>query len=216
MPFYAFEGWEVQITGGQKNVLHRIVKSMGRDGMAVAEVGCWLGESTAVIAGVVSRFGGMLYCIDHWKGNDNVQHPNSLYDIASRIDVYAFFEKNMREEGVWESIRVVRRPSPDAADEFPDGFFDLVYVDANHAYSSVSRDIEAWLPKVKQGGILCGHDCERYFGDMTDEEKEAVATHSEEDYVFGIHPGVILSVWERFASKFSIEEHIWVAQKEFA
>ena len=40
----------------------------------------------------------------------------------------------------------------------PDNYFDLVFVDASHAYSKAKEDIEHWLPKVKRGGILAGHD----------------------------------------------------------
>jgi len=34
----------------------------------------------------------------------------------------------------------------------------MVFIDANHKYQHVKEDIMAWLPKVKDSGILCGHD----------------------------------------------------------
>lgn len=36
--------------------------------------------------------------------------------------------------------------------------FDFVFIDANHAYGYVKKDIELWAPLVRAGGILCGHD----------------------------------------------------------
>lgn len=36
--------------------------------------------------------------------------------------------------------------------------YDFVFIDGDHAYESVKRDIEAWKDKVKSGGYLCGHD----------------------------------------------------------
>ena len=45
-----------------------------------------------------------------------------------------------------------------AAKEFEDGSLDFVYIDANHSYDAVKADILAWLPKVKKGGIIGGHD----------------------------------------------------------
>ena len=36
--------------------------------------------------------------------------------------------------------------------------FDIVWIDADHSYDSVSRDIDLYHNKVKPGGIVCGHD----------------------------------------------------------
>jgi len=36
--------------------------------------------------------------------------------------------------------------------------FDFVFIDADHTYESVKKDILAWYPKVKKGGIIAGHN----------------------------------------------------------
>jgi hypothetical protein len=40
----------------------------------------------------------------------------------------------------------------------PDEYLDFVYIDGDHKYEEVKRDIECWFPKVKKGGCIGGHD----------------------------------------------------------
>jgi predicted O-methyltransferase YrrM len=53
---------------------------------------------------------------------------------------------------------LILESSVTAAKDFLDGYLDFVYIDANHSYASVKEDILAWLPKIKKGGIIGGHD----------------------------------------------------------
>ncbi len=46
----------------------------------------------------------------------------------------------------------------EASFHFPDQSIDIVYVDADHSYEGVTKDLELWTPKVKTGGIISGHD----------------------------------------------------------
>ena len=63
--------------------------------------------------------------------------------------------------------------SLEAAARFADKSLDFVWIDGNHEYEAVKADIMAWLPKVKAGGVLAGHD---YFksGKATNQVIEAV------------------------------------------
>jgi predicted O-methyltransferase YrrM len=51
-----------------------------------------------------------------------------------------------------------RMTSLEGAGRVADGSLDFVYIDANHRYEAAITDIQAWAPKVRQGGIVAGHD----------------------------------------------------------
>jgi hypothetical protein len=39
-----------------------------------------------------------------------------------------------------------------------DNTVDIIYIDGDHSYNGIKRDFEAWMPKVRVGGIVSGHD----------------------------------------------------------
>lgn len=57
-----------------------------------------------------------------------------------------------------ERFTLMREYSLDAAEKFAPHSLDFVFIDAQHTYSCVRDDINAWIGKVKPGGLLCGHD----------------------------------------------------------
>ena len=52
----------------------------------------------------------------------------------------------------------VYKQSEVAVNDFPDEYFDYIYIDGEHLYDWVKRDIELWYPKLKTGGLMGGHD----------------------------------------------------------
>jgi len=56
--------------------------------------------------------------------------------------------------------------------------FDFVFIDGDHSTEGVSADIAAWLPKIKPGGILIGHDWNMK------SVRDGIAAHFEDGKVF--------------------------------
>ena len=56
------------------------------------------------------------------------------------------------------NVKIIKEWSIPAALQFPDEYFDFVYIDGDHSYTAVLQDLKAWGPKVKAGGFLGGHD----------------------------------------------------------
>jgi hypothetical protein len=55
-------------------------------------------------------------------------------------------------------VSICRDLTTACAKQFPDAHFDYIYVDARHDYVGVAEDLAAWLPKLRAGGIIAGHD----------------------------------------------------------
>ena len=48
--------------------------------------------------------------------------------------------------------------SEEASKMFRNNYFDFIYIDGDHSYEAVKRDIDLYYPKVSEGGVLGGHD----------------------------------------------------------
>jgi predicted O-methyltransferase YrrM len=70
--------------------------------------------------------------------------------------LYQLFCSNISP--VSKVVKAVRLSSIEAAATYSDNSLDVVFIDACHDYACVKQDIAAWLPKVKVGGYLAGHD----------------------------------------------------------
>lgn len=53
---------------------------------------------------------------------------------------------------------MIRKSSFEANPQFENELIDLIFVDGNNSLEAIKQDIEAWLPIVKTGGLLSGHD----------------------------------------------------------
>ena len=82
--------------------------------------------------------------------------------------------------------------SADTADEFEDASLDYVYVDADHLYHPVMRDVLAWLPKVKKNGIIGGHDWDY---SIRPSVKEAVTEIFGDDVQYGENQNTLWDWW---------------------
>ena len=56
------------------------------------------------------------------------------------------------------TVQLHESDSVEAMRRFPDGYFDWIYIDANHSYDGVKRDIDEAKKKVKGDGLLVFND----------------------------------------------------------
>jgi len=116
-------------------------------GVEVAvDVGVYKGKTTAVLCLAAQK----VISVDDWLGEDEGSKP--FYSD----DVFQIFQDNMKNAGFHPEV--MKMKSVEAAKLLAPESVDFVYIDADHSYSAVGADILAWLPKIRRGGIIGGHD----------------------------------------------------------
>lgn len=95
-----------------------------------------------------------LYCVDPWQAYAGYREHIDQVKLDGFHDAVV---ERMRPFGA----TIVRKFSVEAAKDFSDGSLDFVYIDAAHDFFSVVDDLRAWLPKVRSGGCISGHDYAR-------------------------------------------------------
>lgn len=131
-----------------------------QDGDILVEVGVWLGRSITFLAQELQRQGKhkcRIYAVDHFKGESN-QREHEATVAACGGNLRAAFEANIKRCHVSDMITIIDGDSAEAASFLNDQSIAFCYIDAAHDHASVTRDLQAWLPKVKPGGIISGHD----------------------------------------------------------
>ena len=123
------------------------------------EVGSYKGRSSSYMAVEIVNSGKNIKfdCIDTWQGSDEHQQGQSFEDVdVVNNRLFDVFLANMKPvEGYYTAKQMT---SIEGAGTYNDDSLDFVFIDAAHDYDSVKQDILAWLPKVKKGGIISGHD----------------------------------------------------------
>ncbi len=120
--------------------------------MLLAEVGVREGKHLRSLLQAKPK---LMVAVDIWR-DDGVPSHNDRGESQSRINQYLTAVREIA--AMYPAVKIVQEYSDKAAAQFPDGFFDFVYLDADHAYAAVDADIKAWWPKVRSGGVLGGHD----------------------------------------------------------
>lgn len=120
-----------------------------------AEIGCAKGVTTRKLLRNCREL--HLYAVDLWGpvpdevgGGDRYKGWN-FPQVKSEFDhAINYFKKR---------VTVLQGISWEMADRVKDGSLDFIFIDACHEYESVVKDIRAWTPKLKDRGMISGHDC---------------------------------------------------------
>lgn len=122
------------------------------------EVGVFIGRMSRALLQNESVF---LYMVDSWEGG-GAAYASETDDFHAALSDEAqesfMRQAEIRTKFASDRRKILRTRSGYAAEGFLDDSLDFVFIDADHTYTGCRADIEAWLPKIKSGGLLCGHD----------------------------------------------------------
>jgi predicted O-methyltransferase YrrM len=86
-----------------------------------------------------------------------LDHCPELTIYAIDMSIKEFYNKEVANR-YKNRLIAIEATSELAADQIADNSLDLVFIDANHSYDYVKKDIIKYTPKLKENGLLTGHD----------------------------------------------------------
>lgn len=154
----AQDGWFDDAT---KRLYDRLAVA-GPDAAPLVEVGVWLGHSVIYLAQRVKEHRRLVqvYAVDTFDGGTGPTPEMAAFVAERGGSLLSSFLCNARAAGVQDVVCPIQGASTAVAAAWARRFSPpfAVFLDADHRYEAVQADIAAWLPLVRPGGVLAGHD----------------------------------------------------------
>ena len=131
--------------------VYRLMVENCQEAGHIVEIGSWRGRSASFLIIEAKNKSPKIRIdlVDHFMGSP--EHSGVTQEF-----LFSEITKNLSPlNGLYN---IVKKPSLQASMEYKDNSLDGVFIDGNHEYENVKADILAWMPKIRKGGILAGHD----------------------------------------------------------
>lgn len=127
-----------------------LIKELGDNSdKTMIEIGSFVGESTVLFAQSFKK----VIAVDPFLADYDPADPTSyLFEFKNVYDTY------LDRTSPYTNIQTLTMTSNEASNILNEDMFDFVYIDGLHTYDGVKTDIINYLPKVKKGGVIGGHD----------------------------------------------------------
>ncbi len=182
-----------------------VLRRLSKGKKAVFEFGTFAGASAMTMLPQIKAAGGHLWCIDHF-------HEDAYSPEATRIKPAEILGHLVERVEPFRAHITIIYGDISEANNYPEGFADMVFIDASHSYSLVKRDIEIALRLCRPGGTVCGHDYVQHYDDCDLEELETFADIGS-GFVNGVGYGVIKAVHEAFGTP-NKEGAVWWVERD--
>ena len=149
-----------------------MIKELGETkDKTMIEIGSFIGESTVIFAEHFKK----VIAIDPFMDNYDPE------DMTSNFNFRDVFMEYKRRTNSCINVETLIKTSDDALKDFEGKKFDFIYIDGIHQYQNVLDDIKNYLPLIKEGGIIGGHD---YGGPWKGVQKAVDEVFGKPDKVF--------------------------------
>jgi hypothetical protein len=135
-----------------------LLEKYQKKNMTVCEIGTSDGSTTRAYIDIIKKNEGQLFAIDWFEGSLGVPGGHHVHNPQNSENIFNLFLNNLSE--YQNFIKILKGRSHEMIQQLPNESLDICFIDASHLYHDVFKDISLILPKMKKGGILCGHDCE--------------------------------------------------------
>jgi hypothetical protein len=134
---------------------NEMVREYCKAGDVICEIGVFLGEFAQKFVEIRPS---KLVLIDLWEGiHGSGDQDGNNFTSYNLEDAYTQIVNDTRN---MPFIDIRRGYSVDMLQQFPDNFFDFIYIDGDHSYYGCKSDLLLSYKKVKPNGIIAGHDYE--------------------------------------------------------
>ena len=118
----------------------------------IVEFGCFHGRSTRALADNCSDK-TKIWAVDPWNGDYFTESGENLRTINSFV--LPIFRENLKDHILSGKVIPVHKFSTSFSLPFE---VDMVFIDGDHRYETVKKDIHKAMSLVRVGGIISGHD----------------------------------------------------------
>jgi len=127
-----------------------LIKELGDNSdKTMIEIGSFVGESTIMFA---QSFKKVIAVDPFMEGYDEKDPTSYLFEFDNVYQTY------LDRITIYPNIQTIIETSDNAVKELDSETYDFIYLDGLHTYEGVKKDIQNYLPLVKKGGVIGGHD----------------------------------------------------------
>ena len=147
-----------------------LIKELGDNSdKTMIEIGSFVGESTVLFAQSFKK----VIAVDPFLADYDPADPTSyLFEFKNVYQTY------LDRTGDHQNIETIVSTSDESVSKLDGLKYDFIYLDGLHTYDGVKTDITNYLPLVKEGGVIGGHD-------YTDKIPHLVGVYKAVNEMFG-------------------------------